>query len=51
MRVYLPATSTTLRGLLDSSELALPLTGPLTGFAVTAGLREWYHDDDIEELE
>jgi hypothetical protein len=24
---------------------------PLTGFAVTPGLREWYLDDDLEELE
>ena len=47
MRVYLPGTATTLRGLLESSELQLPLTG----FAVTAGLREWYHDEDLEELE
>jgi len=47
MRVYLPATSTLLRRLLDDSRLA----GPLTGFAVTPGLREWYRDDDEEELE
>ena len=47
MRVYLPATTSTLRRLLLESEVALPLTG----FAVTPGLREWYHDDDTEELE
>ncbi len=47
MRVYVPATSTTLRALLDAREL----TAPLTAFAVTAGLREWYLDDDIDELE
>ena len=48
MRVYLPATSTLLRlfscsGVLDGL--------PLTAFAVTPGLREYYIDDDIEELE
>lgn len=48
MRVYLPATSTTLRGLLDAGGLG---PAPLTGFAVTPALREWYVDDDIEELE
>jgi hypothetical protein len=47
MRVYLPVTSTGLRLLLDSGEVA----APATGFAVTPGLREWYVDDDIEELE
>lgn len=47
MRVYLPATSNTLRGLQESGSLALPLTG----FAVTPGLREHYVDDDLEELE
>ncbi|MFE0221562.1 DUF6912 family protein, partial [Streptomyces albidoflavus] len=25
--------------------------GPLTAYAVTPGLREWYVSDDIEELE
>lgn len=48
MRVYIPATSTMLRKLLDSGELG---PQPLTAFAVTPGLREWYVDDDIEELE
>ena len=48
MRVYLPATSTTLRQLRDESRLG---DGPLTAFAVTPGLRDWYTDDDIEELE
>jgi hypothetical protein len=27
------------------------LTAPATAFAVTDGLREWYHDGDSEELE
>lgn len=48
MRVYIPATSTILRQLADQGELA---TMPLTAFAVTPGLREWYVDDDLEELE
>jgi hypothetical protein len=48
MRVYLPATSSVLRRLLDAGTLGPP---PLTAFAVTPGLREWYLDDDIEELE
>jgi hypothetical protein len=47
MRVYLPGTSNSLRALRDGGSL-LP---PLTGFAVTPGLREYYLDDDIEELE
>ncbi|MGN6605909.1 MAG: DUF6912 family protein [Jatrophihabitans sp.] len=47
MRVYLPGTTTTLRELL--AERAVP--GGATAFAVTPGLREWYLDDDDEELE
>lgn len=48
MRVYLPVTSVGLRRLASDGRLASP---PLTGFAVTPGLREHYIDDDIEELE
>lgn len=48
MRVYLPATVPMLRTLADTGELG---PAPLTAFAVTPGLREWYRDDDIEELE
>jgi hypothetical protein len=48
VRVYLPATSALLTGLLERGALG---PAPLTGFAVTPGLREWYLDDDIEELE
>lgn len=48
MRVYLPATITGLRRLVDE-ELLGP--APITAFAVTPGLREWYLDDDLEELE
>jgi hypothetical protein len=47
VRIYLPGSSSTLRRLLEESEVPLPITG----FAVTPGLREWYHDDDLEELE
>lgn len=48
MRIYLPATSTTLRELHERGALA---DVPLTAFAVTPGLREWYRDDDAEALE
>ena len=48
MRVYLPASTSGLRALLDTGELG---PAPLTAFAVTPGLREWYLDDELEELE
>lgn len=48
MRVYVPTTTSGLRRLVEESELG---PAPITGFAVTPGLREWYVDDDIEELE
>ncbi len=48
MRIYLPATTRILRELLDTGEIG---PGPLTAFAVTPGLQEWYVDDDAEELE
>jgi hypothetical protein len=51
VRVYLPATTTVLRELVDDGQLA----GPHTGFAVTPQLREFYAlsdaDTDVEELE
>ena len=51
MRVYLPATTTVLRTLVDEGRL----TGPSTAFAVTPGLREFYAlseaEADTEELE
>ena len=51
MRVYLPATTSVLRTLVD--EGALP--GPHTVFAVTPQLREFYErsdaEADVEELE
>lgn len=48
MRVYLPTTSTGLRDLLTTGVVG---PAPLTGFAVTPALREWYRDDDAEALE
>ncbi|SNS02244.1 hypothetical protein SAMN06893096_101403 [Geodermatophilus pulveris] len=51
MRVYLPATTRVLQTLVDDGRL----TGPLTGFAVTPGLRGSYPLSDAgadeEELE
>lgn len=51
MRSYLPASSTTLRRLLSERRLEASEASPLTAFAVTPGLREWYVDDELEELE
>jgi hypothetical protein len=48
VRVYLPATTKSLRSLLADGGVS---DVPITGFAVTPALREWYVDDDIEELE
>ncbi len=51
MRVYLPATTTVLRRLVDEGRL----TGPSTAFAVTPALRQFYAlseaEADEEELE
>jgi hypothetical protein len=47
MRVYVPGTVMTVQSLATDDELP----GGLTAFAVTPGLREWYVDEDIEELE
>ncbi|MGI8667001.1 MAG: DUF6912 family protein [Jatrophihabitans sp.] len=47
MRVYLPSTSTQLRRLSTAGAL----DPGLTGFAVTPAIREYYVDDDAEELE
>lgn len=51
MRVYLPATTTILRSLVEEGRLA----GPQTAFAVTPDLRRFYArsdaDADTEELE
>jgi hypothetical protein len=51
VRVYLPATSSTLRRLLGDGELTANAVAPLVGFAVTEGLRDYYADDDEESLE
>ena len=51
MRVYLPATSTTLCELIAARALDASAADQVTAFAVTPGLREWYVDDDLEELE
>jgi hypothetical protein len=48
VRIYLPATVPLLRSLVETSEFGTP---PVTAFAVTPGLREWYVDDDLEALE
>lgn len=48
MRIYLPGTTTLLHELLEAGSIG---PAPLTAFAVTPGLREWYLDDDAEELE
>lgn len=48
MRVYLPATIPTLAEALARGEIG---TAPLTAFAVTPALREWYAEGDLEELE
>jgi Family of unknown function (DUF6912) len=48
MRIYLPATLPALQELQKAGEHGPP---PLTAFAVTPALREWYTDDDEEELE
>lgn len=48
MRVYLPLTLPGLATAHMAGELG---PGPLTAYAVTPGLREWYVSDDIEELE
>ncbi|NKI39684.1 DUF6912 family protein [Streptomyces physcomitrii] len=48
MRVYVPLT---LSGLAEAAKAGELGPGPLTAYAVTPGLREWYLSDDIEELE
>ncbi|NED03748.1 hypothetical protein G3I55_19000 [Streptomyces sp. SID6648] len=48
MRVYVPLTLSGLAAAHGAGEVG---AGPLTAYAVTPGLREWYVSDDIEELE
>jgi hypothetical protein len=47
VRVYLPATTTVLRTLVDEGRL----TGPTTAFAVTPALREFYALSEAEAEE
>jgi hypothetical protein len=48
MRVYVPTTLTGLAAVHATGEVG---PAPLTAFAVTPALREWYVEGDIEELE
>ena len=48
MRVYVPLTISGLATAHGAGEFG---PAPLTAYAVTPGLREWYVSDDIEELE
>jgi hypothetical protein len=48
MRVYLPCTLPALARVVDAGELG---PAPLTGYAVTPSLVEWYASGDTEELE
>ncbi|GLW95983.1 hypothetical protein [Microtetraspora sp. NBRC 16547] len=48
MRVYLPCTLPALARVVAAGELG---PAPLTGFAVTPALVEWYVSGDTEELE
>jgi hypothetical protein len=49
VRIFVPATSTLLRQLVDDRELAASPIRPLVAFGVTDGLRAHYSDDDDEE--
>jgi hypothetical protein len=48
MRVYLPCTLPALARAVEAGELG---PAPLTGYAVTPALTEWYASGDTEELE
>ena len=48
MRVYLPCTLPELARAVETGELG---PAPLTGYAVTPALVEWYASGDTEELE
>lgn len=48
MRVYIPSTLRLLDAACDAGEFGPP---PLTVYAVTPALREWYAEGDDEELE
>ncbi len=48
MRVFLPTTLAELGSVLVAGQVA---PAPVTGYAVTPALREWYATGDLEELE
>ncbi len=48
MRVYLPCTLPALARAVEAGELG---PAPMTGYAVTPALVEWYASGDTEELE
>lgn len=48
MRVYVPATLAVLRAVHESGVIG---PAPVTAYAVTPYLREWYASGDAEELE
>jgi hypothetical protein len=48
MRVYLPCTLPALARAVEAGELG---PAPMTGYAVTPALTEWYASGDTEELE
>lgn len=48
MKIFQPATLALLRTLLEDGSTG---PAPITGFAVTPALREWYATGDVEELE
>jgi hypothetical protein len=48
VRIYLPATVGTLGDVRTAGEVG---PAPVTGFAVTPTLREWYAEGDEDELE
>ncbi|MEU0566267.1 hypothetical protein ABZ297_12845 [Nonomuraea sp. NPDC005983] len=48
MRVYLPCTLPVLARAVEAGQLG---PAPLTGYAVTPALTEWYASGDTEELE
>ncbi|MBT0774120.1 hypothetical protein KIH74_34565 [Kineosporia sp. J2-2] len=52
-RVYVPTTLTALAGTAKRGVLNPDAadTAPLAAHAVTAAIREWYTDDDVESLE
>ena len=48
MRVYIPSTLRLLSAVCNAGEIG---PAPLTAYAVTPALREWYAEGDDEELE